>query len=64
MSFHWNGKWNPTLKWLPNWRYLVFVMTMENRHGSANIHGLSDEQLQKMAAKYKVHASAGKKLIG
>jgi hypothetical protein len=27
---------------------------MENRHGSANIHGLSDEQLQKMAAKYKV----------
>lgn len=32
----------------------IFVVTVENRHGSKNIHHVSDEQLQKMAAKYKV----------
>jgi len=34
--------------------YKVFVLTVENRHGGQNIHAISDEQLQKMAAKYKV----------
>jgi len=44
----------PYFKMATEFGYLVFVLTMENRHGSSNIHGLSDEQLQKMAAKYKV----------
>ena len=34
--------------------YQLFVLTVENRHKSTNIHHINDEQLQKMAAKYKV----------
>lgn len=44
----------PYFKMASEYHYRVFVMTLENRHGSSNIHGLSDEQLQKMATKYKV----------
>lgn len=34
--------------------YLVFVVTVENRHGSVNTHNISNEQLKKMAEKYKI----------
>lgn len=34
--------------------YTVFVVTVENRHGGSNRHGVSDEQLAKMAEKYQV----------
>lgn len=34
--------------------YKLFVMTVENRHGSGNIHGIPEEQLKKMAEKFKV----------
>lgn len=34
--------------------YALFVITVENHHGSKNIHDIGDEQLQKMAEKYKV----------
>ncbi len=34
--------------------YKVFVMTVENRHGGKNIHGISQEQIEKMSSKYKV----------
>jgi hypothetical protein len=34
--------------------YRVFVVTVENHHGNGNIHSVSDEQLKKMAEKYKV----------
>lgn len=34
--------------------YQVFVATVENYHGQANTHGVSGEQLRKMAEKYKV----------
>ncbi len=34
--------------------YQIFVMTLENRHGGKNCHGIGDEQLEKMAANYKV----------
>jgi predicted kinase len=36
------------------YNYQLFVVTVENRHGSQNTHNISDEQLEKMAAKYKV----------
>ncbi|MDF2438357.1 MAG: ATPase [Bacteroidota bacterium] len=36
------------------YNYRVYVVTVENRHGSHNIHGISNEQLVKMASKYKV----------
>lgn len=34
--------------------YAVFVMTVEKRHAGSNIHGISGEQIRKMAEKYKV----------
>jgi predicted kinase len=37
--------------------YKVFVITVENRHGGKNTHGISDEQIEKMAAKYTINLS-------
>lgn len=34
--------------------YRVYVLTVENYHGNANKHGISGEQIRKMAEKYKV----------
>jgi predicted kinase len=34
--------------------YRVHVLTVENRHGSSSIHGLAEEQLKRMAEKYRV----------
>ncbi|MFM7233543.1 MAG: AAA family ATPase [Flavobacteriales bacterium] len=34
--------------------YRVHVATVENRHGSANVHEIPDEQLQKMREKYTI----------
>lgn len=34
--------------------YRVFVVTVENYHGNPNIHDITEEQIEKMAAKYKV----------
>ena len=44
----------PYFKLAATYRYQVFVATVENYHGSKNSHGVSDEQLSKMAEKYKV----------
>ena len=35
-------------------KYTVHVLTVENRHKGKNTHAISDEQIQKMAEKYKV----------
>lgn len=34
--------------------YTVFVCTVENYHGDHNVHDIPDEQIAKMAEKYKV----------
>lgn len=34
--------------------YTVFVCTVENYHGHPNTHGIPDEQIAKMAEKYRV----------
>lgn len=34
--------------------YYVFVLTMEKYHSKPNVHGITDEQIEKMAARYKV----------
>ncbi len=34
--------------------YTVFVCTVENYHGRHNVHHIPDEQIAKMAEKYKV----------
>lgn len=44
----------PYFKLAAEYNYTVFVVTVEKRHGGANVHGVTDEQLKKMAMKYKV----------
>lgn len=44
----------PYFKLASEFNYKIFVVTVENRHGGKNIHGVNDEQLKKMAEKYKV----------
>lgn len=34
--------------------YRIFVVTVENYHGKANIHEIPEEQISKMADKYKI----------
>ena len=34
--------------------YKIFVLTVENYHGNSDIHGITEEQMQKMAEKYRV----------
>jgi cytidylate kinase len=44
----------PYFELAKKYEYMVFVMTLENRHHGKNIHGIDEEQLEKMASKYKV----------
>jgi predicted kinase len=44
----------PYFKLAAKYNYRIFVVTVENRHKGKNTHGISDEQIQKMAEKYKV----------
>ena len=45
---------DPYFKLASSYNYLLFVVTVENYHKQKNVHEVSDEQLQKMAEKYKV----------
>lgn len=44
----------PYFKLASEFNYTLFVFTVENYHKQKNTHGVSDEQIEKMAAKYKV----------
>lgn len=44
----------PYFKLAGKYNYRIFVLTVENHHGNQNIHQISDEQIKKMAEKYKV----------
>jgi predicted kinase len=44
----------PYFKLASDYNYTIFVVTVENRHTGKNIHNISEEQLKKMAEKYKV----------
>ncbi len=44
----------PYFKMAAENNYLIHVVTVENYHSNNNIHQITDEQLQKMAAKYKI----------
>lgn len=44
----------PYFKLASIFNYTIFVVTVENYHQNKNIHNVSDDQLQKMAKKYKV----------
>ncbi|MCW3076424.1 MAG: ATP-binding protein [Bacteroidetes bacterium] len=44
----------PYFKMAAEFNYRVFVLTVENRHHNKNIHHVSDDQIKRMAEKYKV----------
>ena len=44
----------PYFKLAKQFYYQLFVATIENYHEQLNVHGVSNEQLKKMAEKYKV----------
>jgi predicted kinase len=44
----------PYFKLASEYAYQVHVVTVENRHHSENRHGVSTEQIQRMAEKYQV----------
>lgn len=45
---------DPYFKLASEYAYQVHVVTVENRHHSENRHGVSAEQIQRMAEKYQV----------
>jgi predicted kinase len=51
-TLEWEMK--PYFEMAKKYEYCVFVVTVENRHGGKNIHGITDEQIEKMAAKYTI----------
>lgn len=53
-TFTMDWELEPYFKLAAKFNYALFVVTVENYHGKQNTHGVSDEQLQKMAEKYKV----------
>ena len=44
----------PYFKLASEFNYRIFVVTVENRHSGKNTHNISDDQIKKMAEKYKV----------
>jgi predicted kinase len=44
----------PYFKLASHYNYQLHVVTVENYHSQKNIHNVSDDQLNKMAEKYKV----------
>jgi predicted kinase len=53
-TFTLDWEMEPYFKMAQEFKYNIFVVTVENRHGGKNVHGITDEQLEKMAEKYKV----------
>ena len=53
-TFTMDWELEPYFKLASEFNYTLFVVTVENYHTNKNTHGVSDEQLQKMAEKYKV----------
>ena len=44
----------PYFKLSAEFNYQMYIITVENHHGNKNIHNISEEQIKKMAEKYKV----------
>ena len=53
-TFTMDWELEPYFKLASEFNYRLFVVTVENYHQSGNLHDVSEEQLQKMAEKYKV----------
>lgn len=44
----------PYLELATKYGYSVFVTTVEKYHGNSNIHGITTDQIERMAARYKL----------
>ncbi|MCW7488056.1 AAA family ATPase [Leptospira meyeri] len=44
----------PYIRLANEFGYKLHVVTVENRHGGKNVHEISEEQIEKMKAKYRV----------
>lgn len=44
----------PYMDMAKNWRYMVFSIIVENRHGGVNQHGVPDEKLQQMNDRFEI----------
>ena len=44
----------PYFKMAEENNYRIFVFTMENYHSGTNVHGITIDQIRKMAEKYKI----------
>ena len=53
-TFTMDWEMEPYFKLASQFKYTLFIVTVENYHEHKNVHEVSDEQLQKMAEKYKV----------
>ncbi len=53
-TFTMDWEMEPYIKMAAKYSYQLFVLTVENYHHNKNIHEISQEQIVKMAAKYKV----------
>lgn len=53
-TFTMDWELEPYFKLASEFNYNLFVVTVENYHKNKNTHEVSDEQLHKMAEKYKV----------
>ena len=53
-TFTMDWELEPYFKLASKHAYNLFVVTVENYHQQENIHAVTNEQLQKMAEKYKV----------
>ena len=51
-SFDWEMQ--PYYKLAEEFRYRIFVLCVENRHGGKNIHGIPEEQIQKIEHSFEV----------
>ncbi len=60
-TFTLDWEMEPYLEMAKQFDYRVHVVTVENYHGSTNVHDISNEQLKKMAEKYKVKLFASLK---
>jgi predicted kinase len=52
--FSYKWEMEPYFALAQKYNYTVHVITVENYHGNKNKHQISDEQMQKMAEKFKV----------
>ena len=53
-TFTMDWELEPFFKLASDFKYKLFVVTVENYHHHINTHEVSDEQLRKMAEKYKI----------